>query len=160
MGAQRQRLGLAPIGAPRDGDMRKSYEDMTGLSAALLGMAQGLQYNSAAGPSKCFIAVEGTTVAASNMFYVLVRSYMPWYQPELQLVLQDQIALIGGFYNDCDANKFFDTMTTLFSQEGLSAAGARGSTAYLTMYGAFKESMGDERSSTFVKGEAFGKLFG
>lgn len=158
--AQRVRLGMAPIAAGRQQEIRKSYEDMTGFSAAILGMAQGLMYNAASGPNKCFTAVEGTTIAGSNLFYVLTKSYMPWYLPEAQLVIQDNIALIGGFYTDCDVNKFFDSMTTLFSSEGISAATARGSAAYLTTYGNYKKVMNDPYSSTFVKGEAFGKIFG
>ena len=57
--------------------------------------------------------------------FVLARIYMPWYVPEAQLVIQDNIALLGGFYHDCDVNKLFDSLTGLLSQEGLSAAATR-----------------------------------
>lgn len=110
--AQRERLGLAPMGGvgvgSRGEDIRKSYEDMTGFSASILGMFAGLQYNPNAGANKCFSAVESGLTASSSLFYVLTKIYMPWYVPEGQLILQDNIALIGGFYTDCEANKFFD----------------------------------------------------
>ena len=38
------------------------------------------------------------------------------------MVVQDQIALTGSVYKDCEINKFFDTMTTLFTQEGIQSA--------------------------------------
>ena len=163
--AQRERLGLAPIGyaggvAAGAESIRKSYEDMTGFTAMILGVAMGLQYNSAGGPNKCFNAIEGALTASSNFFWVLARIYMPWYVPEAQLVIQDNVALLGGFYTDCDVNKFFDSMTTLFSEEGASALGARGGTAYMFEYKRYQEKKADPRASTFVKGEAFGKLFG
>lgn len=85
--AQRQRLGLAPLGARPDEEMRKSYEDMTGFSALVLGIAQGLQYNSAAGPNSCFAAVESNLTASSNLFFILSKFYLPWYVPEAQLVI-------------------------------------------------------------------------
>jgi hypothetical protein len=164
--AQRERLGLAPIGmagvvaAGRGDNIRKSYEDMTGFTAGILGMAMGLQYNSAAGPNKCFNAIEGALTASSNFFWVLARIYMPWYVPEAQLVVQDNIALLGGFYTDCDVNKFFDSMTTLFSEEGLSSLGARGATASQFEYKRYQKAKEDPRGSTFTRGESFGKLFG
>merc|ERR1712025_1425635 len=64
--AQRERLGLAPLNGSlesRADNLRKSYEDMTGFSAYVLGIAMGLQYNPAAGQSKCFNAVESGLTA-------------------------------------------------------------------------------------------------
>ena len=158
--AQRERLGLAPIGARPDEDMRKSYEDMTGFTALVLGVAQGLMYNSAAGQNSCFSAIESGLTASSNFFFVLSKMYMPWYVPEAQLVIQDNIALMGGFYTDCDVNKFFDSMTTLFSSEGLATLGSRAGGSYFFEYSSFNEMRSDPMASTFVKAEKFGKLFG
>lgn len=159
--AQRERIGMKPwVGASREDSLFKSYEDMTGFSAGILGVAEGLMYNPAAGRNACFNAIESGTVAGSNLFYVLSKLYLPWYAPEVQLVLQDNIALLGGFYIDCDVNKFFDSMTTLFSEEGLSAAGARGTSVYMFEYGKYKDIKKDPLSSTYQKGVAQGKLFG
>jgi len=158
--AQRERLGLAPIGARPDEDMRKSYEDMTGLTALVLGMAQGLMYNAAAGQNSCFSAIESGLTASSNFFFVLSKMYMPWYVPEAQLVIQDNVALLGGFYTDCDINKFFDSMTTLISSEGLATLGSRAGGSYFFEFSSFKEMRADPMASTFVKAEKFGKLFG
>lgn len=80
--AQRVRLGLPHIGARPDQETRKSYQDMTGLSALTLGIAQGLMYNSAAGPNQCFTAIESGLIASSNLFFVLSKLYMPWYLGE------------------------------------------------------------------------------
>lgn len=86
--AQRERLGLAPLTADgRGGNLKKSYEDLGGFSGYILGVAKGLQYNQAAGPSPCFNAVEATTVAGSNLFFILSKIYQPWYVPEAQLVV-------------------------------------------------------------------------
>lgn len=157
--AQRERLGLAPLNSRGD-NIRKSYEDMTGFSAYILGIFMGLMYNPAAGPNKCFSAVESGLTASSNLFYILTRSYMPWYLPEAQLVLQDNIALAGGFYTDCDVNKFFDSMTSLISEEGISQMSARATAAYPFEYSKYKKSKEDEFSTSFQRGESFGKLFG
>jgi len=158
--AQRERLGLAPLGARPDEEMRKSYEDMTGFSAFVLGVAQGLMYNPAAGSNACFGAIESGLVASSNLFFILSKMYMPWYVPEAQLNLQDNIALMSGFYTECDVNKFFDSMTTLISSEGLSTMGARAGGSYMFEYKNFNELKSDPTASTFVKAEAMGKLFG
>ena len=162
--AQRERLGLAPLGGAgvgaRGTDIRKSYEDMTGFSASILGTFAGLQYNSAEGTNKCFNAVESGLTASSSLFYVLTKIYMPWYVPEAQLIVQDNVALTGGFYTDCEANKFFDSMTALFSEEGLSALGARAATAQYFEYAKYKKIKADPKASDYQRGQAFGKLFG
>jgi hypothetical protein len=138
----------------------RSYQDMTGLSALTLGVAQGLMYNSAAGPNSCFTAVESGLIASSNLFYVLTKSFIPWYVPEVQLVLQDNVALVAGYYKDCEINKFFDTMTTLISSEGLSTLGARAAGAYYFEYKNFTKTWSDDDATTFDKGSSFGSLFG
>lgn len=164
--ATRQRLGLAPIGASAvigEGDrvtnMLATYDDMTGLTAYILGIAKGLMYNEASSNNTCFNAVESGLTASSNLFWVLSKVYQPWYIAEGQLILQDNIALMSGFYKDCDVNKFMDSMTTLFSEEGASALAARGSVSYLTEYNRYKKVTSDEYATTFAKGRAFGKLF-
>lgn len=63
---------------------------------------------------------------------------------------------MGGFYTDCDVNKFFDSMTTLFSQEGLSTMAARGAGSFLFEYKKFNEKRADPMASTFVVAESFG----
>lgn len=86
--------------------------------------------------------------------------YMPWYVPEAQLVLQDSIALFGGFYQDCDMNKFFDSMTAVISQEGMSALGTRYAVASKFELKKYKEIKEVPSSSNFMKAAAFGKAFG
>merc|ERR1719443_1781374 len=100
------------------------------------------------------------TVASSNLFFILSKIYQPWYVPEAQLVVQDQVALMGGFYKDCDVNKFFDTMTMLFSEEGASALGARFMATQPFEYKKYKEMKADENASQFNRGRAAGKWFG
>jgi hypothetical protein len=135
--SQRVRLGLPHIGAARGEDVFKSYQDMTGFSALVLGIAQGLMYNSAAGPNACFNAIESGLITSSNFFFIASKLYLPYYLPEFQLVLQDNVALIGGLYTDCDVNKFFDSMTTLISSEGVSSLGARAGGSYFFQYAKF-----------------------
>jgi hypothetical protein len=84
--AQRKRLGLQVIGARPDEDSRKAYDDLKGLPAYILGLAQGLQYSSGGG-GKCFNAVESGLNAGGSLFYVLTKVYMPWYIPEAQLII-------------------------------------------------------------------------
>ena len=86
--------------------------------------------------------------------------YMPWYVPEAQLVVQDSIALIGGFYTDCDVNKFFDSMTVLISEEGASQMGARAGTASQFEWKKYKETKQKKKVTNFQKNAAFGKAFG
>ena len=160
LSAQRKRLGMEPFKSDRALNLRKSYEEMTGINAIVLGTMYGLQYNPAAGYSKCFTATEGVLNSSGNLFFVLTKTYMPWYVPEAQLVVQDFIALNGGFYTECDLNKFFDSMTTLFSDEGLSQAGARATATYPFEYRAFTKAFADPDMPSFIKYQKFGKLFG
>lgn len=67
---------------------------------------------------------------------------------------------MGGYYTDCDINKFFDSMTTLISSEGLSSMGARAGGSYLFEYKTFQDAWAGEAVSTFARGEATGDLFG
>ena len=120
-------LGQAAIG----NDYWSAYDRESGLGALFTGMTKGLMYNSANGPDGCFSTVADTSIALSNAFYVMRRAYLPWYLPEAQLVIQDNIALIGGYYTECSVNTFFDSMTTLISAEGISSLSARGAGAYL-----------------------------
>ena len=120
-------LGQAAIG----NDYWSAYDKESGLGALITGMTKGLMYNSANGPDGCFTTVADSTIALSNVFYVMRHIYLPWYLPEAQLVIQDNIALMGGFYTECSVNTFFDSMTTLISAEGISSLGARGAGAYL-----------------------------
>ena len=85
--------------------------------------------------------------------------YMPWYVPEGQLAVQDNIALFGSIYHDCDANKFFDSMTTLLSQEGLSAAGTRLMVVREFEWKKYSKISDDPYSTSFVRQAAFGKVF-
>ena len=163
MRAQRERLGLAPIGtanALAAGDAFEAYENMGGFTGSVLGFFKGLQYNSQGGPNKCFSAVESSLTASSNLFFILARMYMPWYVPEAQLVVQDSIALIGGFYTDCDVNKFFDSMTVLISEEGMSQMGARAGTASQFEWKQYKNLKKEKQITNFQKQAAFGKAFG
>lgn len=134
----RDRLGLEPFGAhaasDRGIDVRKAYDDMTGLSAKILGIFQGLQYDDSGEQSMCFMAVEDALTATSNLGYVLKNVYQPWFWADAQMVVQDAIAVYGAIYLDCDVNKFFDSMTTLISAEGVSALGARAGGALLSAY--------------------------
>lgn len=160
--AQRERLGMTRIGAdPKLGQSTAdAYRSMTGLSAFVVGVAQGLSYNPNAGSGTCFNAVSSSVLSASNLTYVLRHIYLPFYLPELQLVLQDNIALMAGFYTDCDVNKFFDSMTTLISAEGSSSLMARAGGSYMFDFQEFKKTWADESASTFDRGASFGKLFG
>jgi len=67
---------------------------------------------------------------------------------------------MSGLYTNCDVNKFFDAMTTLFSSEGISSLAARGMGAYLFSYNNFKSVKANPESSAFAIGVAFGQLFG
>jgi len=68
--------------------------------------------------------------------------------------------LNGQFYVDCDVNKFFDSMTTLISSEGLSSLGARAMGTYFFEYADFNEKRADPNASAFATAASFGKLFG
>jgi hypothetical protein len=55
---------------------------MGGLSGLLLGVAQGLSYNPAAGINSCFTTVEGGTSALNSFGHIVSHIYLPWYAPE------------------------------------------------------------------------------
>ena len=163
--ATRERLGLPLLGSDLLGKQEgyDSFESMEGFNGKVLGFMKGLQYNQAAGPGLCFNTVESTLYASSNLFFVLSKMYMPWYLPEVQLIIQDNIALFGGFYHDCDMNKFFDSMTAVISQEGMSALATRAMVASKFEYKAYKdlkEQKGPKKATNFQKSAAFGKAFG
>ena len=158
----RDRLGLEPFGSHYASDravnVRKAYDDMTGLSAIILGTFQGFQYDTSGNQSKCFLAVEDALTATSNLGYVFKNVYMPWFWADAQMVSQDAIVVYGAIYLDCDVNKFFDSMTELISVEGASALGARASTSLLFAYPAWKKARKDPLVSRFYQAEKFGSL--
>jgi len=157
--AQRERLGLAKVGAGSE-SILASYDNLNGFSANLLGVAKGLQYNpNDTSMNKCFTAVEGLLIATDNSLHIISKLIYPWYLAEVQLVVQDLVALNAGFYSDCDANKFFNTMTQLISAEGVSEISARASGAYFFEYKNFKAIRAEAGASSYVKGKEFGKLF-
>ena len=82
MRAQRERLGLAKIGAGSNHDLQSTYTEMGGLSGLLLGVTSGIQYNMAAGTTECFNTVEGFSIALNSAGHVLSHIYLPWYLPE------------------------------------------------------------------------------
>lgn len=60
-----------------------------------------------------------------NFLYIGAKLYLPWYWPEAQVWLQDQLTLSSGFYIDCKFDKAFTAVTHLITTEGLSELGGR-----------------------------------
>ncbi len=82
MRAQRERLGLAKMGAGSNHDLQSTYTEMGGLTGFMLGITSGVQYNAAAGTAECFNTVEGFSMALNSVGHVLSHIYLPWYLPE------------------------------------------------------------------------------
>jgi hypothetical protein len=70
------------MGAGSNHDLQSTYTEMGGLSGLMLGVASGIQYNSASGVSDCFTTVEGFSIALNSVGHVISHIYMPWYAPE------------------------------------------------------------------------------
>jgi hypothetical protein len=157
--AQRERLGLPKMGAGSNHDLQSTYTEMGGLTGLMLGVASGVQYNSAAGTSDCFTTVEGFSVALNSVGHIISHIYMPWYAPEAMQLFQDSTALTAGFYTTCQMDKLINNLTGLVSVEGLSTLSARGGTSLLTLGPKFLSSMKEPNSSSFMVGQSFGKLF-
>lgn len=98
-------------------------------------------------------------LAADNGFSLLTKVMFPWYWSEIQLTVQDSVALNAGFYTECDVNKFFLTMSALATSEGLSEMGARFGGSYMFQYKEYKKVKELPGATGFQKGEAFGNLF-
>ena len=147
--AQRERLGLAKIGAGSNHDLQSEYTTMGGLTGLLLGVASGIQYNPASGTSDCFTTVEGLSISLNSAGHVLSHIYLPWYAPEGMQLFQDSTALVAGLYTNCKMDKLITSLNGLVSVEGLSTLASRGGTSLLTLGPQFMSVWKDEAASSF-----------
>jgi hypothetical protein len=75
--------------------------------------------------SKCYDASESIIISLDTGSDLLKKIYIPAYWAELQVQTQDIIAISSAFYVDCSVDKFFNTVTHLVSNEGVSELGGR-----------------------------------
>ena len=131
MMAQRARLGMGKVGVAAGPTVEQQYAVLNSLGGAVLAFIGGMAYNGGDGDSKCYNAFESLIVAADTSTDILKKIYIPAYLPEIQIQLQDSIALTAGFYVDCSVDKFFNQIIHLASQEGITEISGRVAGAYL-----------------------------
>ena len=110
-------LGLARA----DPNNEEGYDGLLGYS---LGMAWGLQYNPKK-PGKCYNAVSDVIFDFDNILNILSQIYIPSNWAVLISAAQDQFKSIASLTANCDLQKFFNTVTALFTLEGVSKLAAR-----------------------------------
>lgn len=155
--ATRERLGLSRVGAGPN--VEQTYDNMNGFLGTLLGVAGGLMYHPGQ-RNACFTAVEGSLISLDSLAHVLMNIYMPWYWPEFQTVMQDEISLQAALYADCDVDKFFNTMTHLITWEGASELLARAAGGFFFEFQDLLTAWDDESISSYQLGTKFGRVFG
>ena len=100
------------------------------MGGFFLNILTGMTYTNGAS-SKCYDAAESVIISLDTGSDVLKKIYIPAYLPELQVQIQDFIAISAAFYVDCSIDKFFNTVTHLASSEGLSELGGRLAGAFM-----------------------------
>ena len=137
------RVGAGPnVGA--------GYENLNGFFASVMGMASGLMYHPGT-VNSCFSAIEGTLLSFDTFSNVIIHLYMPWYWPELQVVIMDTVTMSSDFYSSCDVDKLMTTCTKIVTVEGISELASRAVGAiffeYKDLIKAFKK---DKETKKFI----------
>ena len=102
----------------------KPDTDLNGLLGTLLGFSYGLQYDPKK-PGICYSSIEDTALEMENILVLLEKIYIPSKWADMVLGFQNWIQLSTGVYANCDTQKFFNTVTALFTGEGSSTLAAR-----------------------------------
>jgi hypothetical protein len=95
-----------------------------GFLGQMLGFAYGLQYD-AKKPGTCYTSIEDTALEIESLLSLLEQFYVPSLWADTVLSLQNWVQLSTTVYSDCDIQKFFNTVTALFTGEGSSTLVAR-----------------------------------
>ena len=123
--AQRERLGLPKLSAGYGHGLASTdAEQIGGMTGNIVGLVQGFMY-SPHQDNKCSETIMDSLIGWDNFFYIGAKIYYPWYWPESQVWLQDQLSLSSAFYIDCKFDKAFTSVTHLITTEGLSELGGR-----------------------------------
>lgn len=112
---QRQRLGLA--GSRQYGQSIAETGD--GFQAAMLNFLIGMSFDGTANNS-CFESTEDLLQSLDSTGRIITKLYNPANLAELQIVLQNNIVLGSDLYVTCALPNFFNTLTGLFTTEGIS----------------------------------------
>ena len=130
MMATRARLGMGKVGIGAGPTVEQQFESLNSISGSILSFAEGMTYNGESSNSKCYNAIQSLVIAYDTSTDILKKIYIPAYLPEVQIQLQDTIAISSGFYVDCSIDKFFYTVIHLASQEGVTEISGRVAGAY------------------------------
>ena len=116
----------------------------------MLGAAEGLMYHRGVA-NRCFRAIEGSLLSFSSFDNIFKNLYMPWYWPDLLVVVMDNITMSSDFYSSCDVDKLMTTCTHIITVEGISELASRAVGAiffeYKDLIVAFKK---DEDTGKFI----------
>ena len=152
---RRERLGMARVGfaSPNVG---QEYSELNNFSGFVLNVLQGMSYTKG-GNSKCYDASEDIVIGFDTFGDVLRKIYIPAYQPEFQVQVQDITAMSAAWYVDCSLDKFFLNLTHLASEEGLSEISSRVVGAYFFEIAAAQKVWNNpEDYSAKERGETYG----
>lgn len=150
---RRMKLGLAIPKASTTADT-----SIAGLLGKALGFAYGLQYNPQK-PGKCYTSIEDIALELDSLLSLLEQFYMPSLWADTFLSLQNWVQLSTSLYSNCDAQKFFNTITALFTGEGASTLVARLAGGFIFELPNYISQYINEGSNDFALGNAIGKIF-
>ena len=118
--AQRDRLGLAKVGAGTGPNVGQDFEALNSFAGFVLNFFRGLSYGQDTSNSRCYRAVEDLIISVDTTTDILRKIYIPAYVPELQVLIQDSVSVGAAFYIDCNLDQLFLTVSHLISTEGVS----------------------------------------
>ena len=153
--ARRARLGLPQVGyaSPLVG---QDYTALNSLSGLYLNILTGMSY-SGTGDSKCFDATESVIIALDTASDLFKKFFIPAIWSEMMIQAQDMTALSAALYVDCSADKFFNQLIHLSSEEGISEVTGRVAGSYFFEISAAQKAWNDKDMSSRDKGIAYGR---
>ena len=129
-----------------------------GLLGSILGFAYGLQYDSKK-PGQCYDSLESTIEEIEGILEILAQIYNPSNWAQLAIGFQNWILLGTSVYSYCDMQKFFNTVTAIFTAEGGSTLAARLAGGFIFELPIYIAQFTDATQSDFMKFNALGKIF-
>lgn len=131
---------------------------MQGFLGTILGFAYGLQYD-AKKPGTCYTSLESTVEELDTILEILQQIYIPNKWADMAMSIQNWIQMSTAVYSYCDMQKFFNTITAIFTAEGGSTLGARLAGGFIFELPNYISDATDAKKSDFLKANSLGKIF-
>ena len=153
---RRDRYGMAKVGVATP-NVGQEFDELNSVSGFMLNVLKGMSYTKSE-DSKCYNAFEDLVIGVDTTQDLLKKIYIPAYLAQTQVQTQDLIAMGAAFYVDCSLDKFFNNLTHLATEEGVSEISGRVAGAYLFEISAAQKVWNNPSDySTQEKGKTYGR---